>query len=80
LLPALAIGEPGDGGSVGGLVGYREFARVAPVGRIVALAWRRRSPRAGEHRMLAAFIRDHPPPGVTPRDGSDMTEPVPAGS
>lgn len=74
LLPALAIESEGDARGLGGLVAYRDFAADRPVGRTVSLAWRRRAPREAEHRLLADFIRDHPPPGVTPRQGSDMTE------
>jgi LysR family hydrogen peroxide-inducible transcriptional activator len=60
LLPALAV-APDEERRSGILV--RPFARGGPARRM-ALCWRRTHPRAADHLRLAAFLRQHLPPGV----------------
>ena len=61
LLPALAL----RGRALAG-VSAIPFAAPAP-GRRMALVWRATHPRAKDHRLLAAFVREHLPEGVSAR-------------
>jgi LysR family transcriptional regulator, hydrogen peroxide-inducible genes activator len=60
LLPALAV-RPDPL-----LDGHLRYAPLDAVGRIVALAWRRRDPRSAAFARLAAFVAGAGVPGVRP--------------
>jgi LysR family hydrogen peroxide-inducible transcriptional activator len=78
LLPLLSLRDGRDLEGLATIRGVDEAVPAPLAGRLIALAWRSRDPRAGAFAQLAEFLASNAPDGTRPPDTPDPAEPAAA--